>query len=460
MSEANHLSGGEGRGWQKMRAYDVIHKKRIGGELSTVEIDFLIQGFAREEVPDYQMAAWAMAVCINGMTARETADLTMSMARSGEMIDLSTIAGIKVDKHSTGGVGDKVSLVLVPLVAACGAPVAKMSGRGLGHTGGTLDKLEAIPNIRLERTGSEFSDQVNQIGCAIVGQSGNLVPADKRLYALRDVTATVDSIPLIASSVMSKKIAGGADAIVLDVKTGSGAFMKSLADSFTLAQAMVDIGRAVKREVAAFVTDMDQPLGCAVGNALEVVEAVETLRGFGPKDLEEVCLAIGAQMLRLSGVVPDEVTARKALLRSLRSGQALNKLMQMVEAQGGDSSYLRQPIKLPRAAGYEFIKAPVAGYVQHIEALEIGKAAMFLGAGRERKEDVIDQGVGVVLKKKVGDQVELGEALVEIHYNDDRRLSEVRERLKAAYKIDSPPPAKVPLIYGLVTERGTELYGR
>jgi len=442
-----------------MRAYDIVYKKRIGGELNTAEIDFLVQGFARGAVPDYQMAAWAMAVCIQGMTERETADLTMAMAMSGDMIDLSAIAGVKVDKHSTGGVGDKVSLVLVPLVAVCGAPVAKMSGRGLGHTGGTLDKLEAIPGIRLERTGAEFSDQVNQLGCAIVGQSGNLVPADKKLYALRDVTATVDSIPLIASSIMSKKIAGGADAIVLDVKTGSGAFMKSLEDSFELARSMVAIGRQVKREVAAFVTNMDQPLGMAVGNALEVVEAVETLRGFGPKDLEEICLALGSQMLRLSGVAPDSETARKALLKALRSGQALNKLIQMIEAQGGDSSYLRQPIKLPRAAGFDFVRAKTSGYVQHIEALEIGKAAMFLGAGRERQEDVIDQAVGVVLKKKVGDPVEVGETLVEIHYNDNRRLPEVHQRLAAAYVIGAASPTRQPLLYGLVTESGTEVYG-
>jgi pyrimidine-nucleoside phosphorylase len=441
-----------------MRAYDIIYKKRMGEELSRQEIEYLVQGFARGDVPDYQMAAWAMAVCLRGMTPRETADLTMAMAGSGDMIDLSAISGRKVDKHSTGGVGDKVSLVLVPLVAACGAPVAKMSGRGLGHTGGTLDKLESVPGLRVERSSAEFIEQVNRIGCAVVGQTGNLVPADKKLYALRDVTATVDSIPLIASSIMSKKIAGGADAIVLDVKTGSGAFMKTLDDSFRLAQAMVEIGRAVGREVAAFVSDMDQPLGWAVGNALEVAEAIETLRGFGPQDLEEVCLSLGSQMLRLAGVAPDAEAARKLLTRALRSGQGLNKLIELVDAQGGDVSYIRQPVKLPRAARIVPLTAPQAGYVQHIQALEVGVAAAMLGAGRETKESVLDLGVGVVLRKKVGDRVERGDALADLHVNDDRRLGEVQERLLAAYAVGPEEPPKHRLLYGLVTEAGVERY--
>ncbi|MFZ5822867.1 MAG: pyrimidine-nucleoside phosphorylase [Bacillota bacterium] len=439
-----------------MRAYDIIYKKRMGGELTAEEIRFLVSGFVSGQVPDYQMAAWAMAVCLQGMTPKETADLTLAMAQSGDVIDLSAIAGTKVDKHSTGGVGDKVSLVLVPLVAACGAPVAKMSGRGLGHTGGTLDKLESVPGLRVELGTREFIDQVNRVGCAVVGQTGNLVPADKKLYALRDVTATVDSIPLIASSIMSKKIAGGADAIVLDVKTGSGAFMRSLDDSFRLAEAMVEIGRQVGREVAAFVSDMDQPLGYAVGNALEVSEAVETLRGFGPKDLEDVCLALGSQMLRLAGVAPDAQAARKMLTRALRAGHGLNKLIEMVEAQGGDSSYIRQPVKLPRAAQIVPLTAPEAGFVQHIEALEVGVAAMLLGAGRETKESVIDLGVGIVLKKKVGDEVEAGEALAELHVNSERRLAEARERLLGAFQIGAAPPPARPLIYGLVTEAGVE----
>jgi len=439
-----------------MRAYDIIYKKRMGEELTSEEIRFLVQGFVNGDVPDYQMAAWSMAVCLRGMSTRETADLTMAMAHSGDMIDLSGIRGTKVDKHSTGGVGDKVSLVLVPLVAACGAPVAKMSGRGLGHTGGTLDKLESIPGFKVERSAQEFIDQVNQVGCAVVGQSGNLVPADKKLYALRDVTATVDTIPLIASSIMSKKIAGGADAIVLDVKTGSGAFMKTLDDSFRLAEAMVGIGRQVGREVAAFVSDMDQPLGFAVGNALEVAEAIETLRGFGPKDLEEVCLSLGAQMLRLAGVAPDAASARKMLLRALRAGHGLNKLVEMVEAQGGDASYIRQPVKLPRAARVIPLPAPTAGFVEHIQALEVGVAALVLGAGRETKESVLDLGVGIVLKKKVGDRVEAGETLAELHVNSERRVAEAQERLLGAYRIGSAEPPARPLIYGLVTEAGVE----
>ncbi len=439
-----------------MRAFDVIYKKRMGEELTSEEIQSLLRGFVSGEVPDYQMSAWAMAVCLKGMSTRETSDLTMAMARSGDVIDLSAIRGKKVDKHSTGGVGDKVSLVLVPLVAACGAPVAKMSGRGLGHTGGTLDKLESIPGFQVERSSQEFIDQVNRVGCAVVGQSGNLVPADKKLYALRDVTATVDSIPLIASSIMSKKIAGGADAIVLDVKTGSGAFMKTLDDSFRLAEAMVAIGKQVGREVAAFVSDMDQPLGYAVGNALEVAEAIETLRGFGPKDLEEVCLHLGAQMLRLAGIAPDAEAARKMLTRALRTGQGLNKLVEMVEAQGGDASYIRQPVKLPRAAQVIPLPSPVGGYVEHIEALEVGVAALLLGAGRERKDSVLDLGVGIILKKKVGDRVEAGESLAELHVNSERRLAEARERLLGAYRIGQTEPPTRPLIYGLVTESGVE----
>ncbi|HYF80814.1 MAG TPA: pyrimidine-nucleoside phosphorylase [Symbiobacteriaceae bacterium] len=443
-----------------MRAYDIIYKKRMGQELTREEIAFLIDGFVTGDVADYQMSALAMAICLQGMTARETADLTMAMAGSGDVIDLSAIRGRKVDKHSTGGVGDKVSLVLVPLVAACGAPVAKMSGRGLGHTGGTLDKMESIPGMRIERTSEEFIEQVNRIGCAVVGQTGNLVPADKRLYALRDVTATVDSIPLIASSIMSKKIAGGADAIVLDVKTGSGAFMKTLEESFQLAQAMVDIGRETGREVAAFVSEMDQPLGFAVGNALEVAEAIETLRGFGPKDLEDVCLALGSQMLRLAGVAPDAEVARKMLVRALRSGAGLAKLIELVEAQGGDPSYVRQPVKLPRAPQVVPVLAPAAGYVQAIEALEVGVAAMMLGAGRETKESVLDLSVGVVLKKKVGDLVEQGEALADLHVGDDSRLAEVKERLLAAYTIGAEEPPVHPLIYGLVTEAGLQRFSQ
>lgn len=439
-----------------MRTYDIIYRKRMGQELTREEIRALVNGFVSGQVADYQMAAWAMAVCLRGMTPRETADLTMAMAESGDQIDLSAIHGRKVDKHSTGGVGDKVSLILVPLVAACGAPVAKMSGRGLGHTGGTIDKLEAIPGFRVELSPEAFIEQVNRIGCAVVGQSGDLVPADKKLYALRDVTATVDSIPLIASSIMAKKIAGGADGIVLDVKTGSGAFMHTLEDSFRLAEAMVAIGKQVGREVAALVSDMDQPLGYVVGNALEVAEAIETLRGFGPKDLEEVCLQLGAQMLRLAGAAPDAAQARAMLTRALRAGRGLNKLIEMVEAQGGDASFIRQPVKLPRARTVVPVAAPAAGYVTRIEALEVGVAAMMLGAGRETKESPIDLAVGIVLKKKVGDRVEAGETLAELHVNAENRLAEAQQRLLGAYRIGPEEPPERPLLYGLVTEAGTE----
>lgn len=439
-----------------MRTYDIIYRKRMGQELTREEIRALVNGFVSGQVADYQMAAWAMAVCLRGMTPRETADLTMAMAESGDQIDLSAIHGRKVDKHSTGGVGDKVSLILVPLVAACGAPVAKMSGRGLGHTGGTIDKLEAIPGFRVELSPEAFIEQVNRIGCAVVGQSGDLVPADKKLYALRDVTATVDSIPLIASSIMAKKIAGGADGIVLDVKTGSGAFMHTLEDSFRLAEAMVAIGKQVGREVAALVSDMDQPLGYAVGNALEVAEAIETLRGFGPKGLEEVCLQLGAQMLRLAGAAPDAAQARAMLTRALRAGRGLNKLIEMVEAQGGDASFIRQPVKLPRARTVVPVAAPAAGYVTRIEALEVGVAAMMLGAGRETKESPIDLAVGIVLKKKVGDRVEAGETLAELHVNAENRLAEAQQRLLGAYRIGPEEPPERPLLYGLVTEAGTE----
>lgn len=441
-----------------MRAYDIIYKKRFGGELTPDEIVFIVSGYASGTVPEYQMAAWAMAVCMQGMTDRETAALTMAMVDSGDTIDLAPIAGRKVDKHSTGGVGDKVSLVLVPLVAACGAPVAKMSGRGLGHTGGTLDKLESIPGFQVERSRDQFIDQVNQIGCAVVGQTGNLVPADKKLYALRDVTATVDSIPLIASSVMSKKIAAGAQGIVLDVKTGSGAFMKTVDDSFRLAQAMVGIGRQVNRETVAFVSDMDQPLGWAIGNALEVAEAIETLRGFGPPDLEAVCLSLGAQMLRLAGVAADEAEGRKKLRYAIRSGTGLEKLKEMVRAQGGDVTCVLQPVKLPRAETILPVPAPASGYVKSIDALSVGIAASLLGAGRETKESTIDPAVGVVLKKKVGDAIGKGEPLAELHVNQSRHMEDARQRIEAAFVIGLERVPARTLLYGLVTEEGITRY--
>ncbi|MED4959397.1 pyrimidine-nucleoside phosphorylase, partial [Paenibacillus macerans] len=403
-----------------MRAVDLIRKKRDGQELTTEEIGFLVRGYSDGRIPDYQMSAWAMAVYYQGMSARETADLTMAMAASGETIDLGSIRGVKVDKHSTGGVGDKTTIVLGPLVAAAGVPVAKMSGRGLGHTGGTIDKLEAISGFSVELGKERFFRQVNEIGLAVVGQSGNMTPADKKLYALRDVTATVDSIPLIASSVMSKKIAAGADAIVLDVKTGSGAFMKTLEDSIRLAKAMVDIGTQVGRRTVAVISDMDQPLGYAIGNALEIKEAVATLRGEGPADLEEVCLILASHMLILGGKAADEEEAYALLKAKLQSGEALDKLKGMVSAQGGDTSQIDRLDLLPSAELQIEVRSESKGYVDSIQAEEIGLAAMMLGAGRETKDSVIDLGAGVELRKKIGDPVEIGDTLAVLHLNRGR----------------------------------------
>lgn len=441
-----------------MRAYDVIYKKRHGGELSTAEIQHMVQGFVRGEVPDYQMSALAMAICLQGMTPRETADLTLAMAHSGEVVDLSPIRGIKVDKHSTGGVGDKTSIVLMPLVAACGAVVAKMSGRGLGHTGGTLDKLESFPGLRVELSRQEFIDQVNRIGCAVVGQTADLVPADKKLYALRDVTATVDSVPLIAASVMSKKIAGGADAIVLDVKAGSGAFMQTPEEAFALAEAMVAIGSEVGRQTVAVVTNMDQPLGMAVGNSLEALEAIDTLRGFGPPDLEALCLALGSHLLQLAGVAADEAAALAALRRAMRSGKGLAKLKELVEAQGGNPRAVEQPTYLPTATEFAEVLSPAAGFVQAIDALAIGRAAAAVGAGRATKESAIDLAVGVVLHKKVGDAVAAGESLALVHANSAALAAEGRRQVLAAFRIGEAAVAPRPLIYGVVTAAGTQRF--
>ncbi|MDQ7842912.1 MAG: pyrimidine-nucleoside phosphorylase [Armatimonadota bacterium] len=433
-----------------MRAYDLIRRKRDGGTLSAEELEWLLGGFVRGEVPDYQMSAFLMAVFFRGMTAEETAAFTLAMARSGEQLDLSAIRGVKVDKHSTGGVGDKTSLVLVPLVAACGAPVAKLSGRGLGHTGGTLDKLEAIPGFRTQLSGQQFVAQVNRIGCAIAGQTAELVPADKKLYALRDVTATVDSVPLIASSVMSKKIAGGSDAIVLDVKTGSGAFMKTLEGARELARTMVAIGRQVGRRTVAIISDMDQPLGSAVGNALEVREALDTLRGEGPPDLRELCLVLGAEMLVLAGVAALPEQARARLEGALARGTALAKFREMVKAQGGDPTVVDHPERLPRAPEVAMVPAPEAGTVVAIDAEAIGLAAMRLGAGRATKDDVIDPTVGIVLRKKVGDPVRPGEPLAEIHAGTAARAGGVLEAVQRAYTIAAERPPRRPLVHEVV----------
>jgi len=439
-----------------MRMYDIIQKKRDGAELSRPEIEYTINGFTDGSIPDYQMAALAMAIFLRGMTPEETANLTMAMARSGDMIDLSEIAGIKVDKHSTGGVGDTTTLVLLPLVASCGVPVAKMSGRGLGHTGGTIDKLEAVPGFSVELTKEQFVANVNTLGSALIGQTGSIAPCDKKLYALRDVTATVDSIPLIASSIMSKKIAAGANAIVLDVKTGEGAFMKTLDGSFDLAKAMVDIGSNVGRHTVAVISDMDQPLGFAIGNALEVREAIETLRGEGPADLTELCLVLGSHMLVLAGQASSADEARMKLQDALTSGKALETFKTFLEAQGGDASIVDDPGRLAQAQRLVPVTLERSGYVSRIHAEEAGTCAMLLGAGRETKESQIDLAVGIVLHKKVGDRVEAGEPIATLYVNDEKRLSEVEARLRGAYELSETEPPQHRLIFGVVTQTGTE----
>ncbi len=439
-----------------MRAYDIIAKKRDGGELTTAEIDFIVQGFTRGEVPDYQMSAWAMAVFIKGMNVRETADLTMAMVKSGDTVNLSAIKGIKVDKHSTGGVGDTTPLRLAPLVVAAGAPVAKMSGRGLGHTGGTLDKFEAIPGFRVELTKAEFIHNVNTVQAAIVGQTGNLAPADKKLYALRDVTATVNCLPLIASSIMSKKLAAGADAIVLDVKTGSGAFMKTLDDAFLLAQSMVDIGNQLGRQTVAIVTDMAQPLGYAIGNALEVKEAIATLQGNGPPDLTELCLQLGAQMLLLAKVVNSWEQGYHRLQALIADGSALAKLKAIIEAQGGNPAVVDSAELLPLATHLIEIPAVATGFIQTMEAESLGIAATILGAGRETKESIVDPAVGIVLVRKTTDWVATGDTLAVIHTNDLAKAELVRAMIQAAYQLGPEPPQHPKLIYGVVNQDGIQ----
>lgn len=432
-----------------MRMVDLIAKKRDHIELTTEEIEWMIRNYTDKVIPDYQMSAFLMAVVFNGMTPAERLALTQAMVGSGEVVDLSAIEGIKVDKHSTGGVGDKTSLILGPLVASMGVPVAKMSGRGLGHTGGTLDKLESISGMTIELDMERFIEQVNEIKLAIIGQTGNLAPADKYLYALRDVTATVESIPLIASSIMSKKIAAGADAIVLDVKFGAGAFMKTLEDAKQLAQAMVEIGRDAHRQTVAFLTDMNQPLGLAIGNALEVKEAIETLKGHGPKDLEELVLQLARQMVVLAKKAPDVETAYEQLKEKLHSGEAFNKFKEFVQAQGGDVAQIENPDLLPKADSIIPVKASQSGYVHQIDALSIGLAAMKLGAGRATKDDMIDMAVGVVLDKKVGDSVGEGDVLAYIHANRVDN-EEAIAYIQKAYCICKDPVCPPTLIYDVI----------
>ena len=432
-----------------MRMVDLIAKKRLNETLSEVEIKWMISEYTAKRIPDYQMSAFLMAVVFNDMTAKERLYLTQAIVESGEVIDLSGIKGVKVDKHSTGGVGDKTSLVLGPLVASMGVSVAKMSGRGLGHTGGTIDKLEAITNMKVEVSRDEFISQVNDIGLSIIGQSGNLAPADKLLYALRDVTSTVESIPLIASSIMSKKIAAGADAIVLDVKFGEGAFMKTEEKATELAHAMVEIGRHAGRETVAFLTDMSQPLGFAIGNALEVKEAIATLKGEGPKDLEELSLRLASYMVVLANKASNEEMAYQTLKENLHNGKALEKFRQFIKAQGGDVSEVDDVSLLPSAQFQIPVYATQVGTIQRIDALRVGIAAMKLGAGRETKEGIIDMGVGVVLTKKVGDQVREGDILAYLHSNFKENES-IIEDLKLAYVLTDEDVCVSPLIYNIV----------
>lgn len=433
-----------------MRMVDIISKKRDGYALTQEEIDFAIQGYTKGDIPDYQMSALAMAILFQDMNDQERADLTMSMVNSGETLDLSAIEGIKVDKHSTGGVGDTTTLVLAPLVAAVGVPVAKMSGRGLGHTGGTTDKLDAIAGFNTEIAKEDFIRLVNTNKVAVIGQTGNLTPADKKIYALRDVTGTVDSIPLIASSIMSKKIAAGSDAIVLDVKTGAGAFMKNMEDAEALAHAMVKIGQKVNRQTMAVISDMSQPLGYAIGNALEVKEAIDTLNGEGPEDLHELVLVLGSQMVVLAQKAQTLDEARAMLEDAIKSGKAIEKFKTMIRSQGGDDSIVDDPSKLPSAPFQIELPALTNGYVSEIIANEVGVAAMLLGAGRAKKEDEIDPAVGLVLHKKVGDAVAEGESLLTIHSNTDD-VSTVKQRLYDAIKISATATAPQ-LIYTTITE--------
>jgi len=439
------------RGVSKMRMVDLIEKKRDGKTLTTEEVNFVIKGFTDGSVPDYQMSAFAMAVFLKGMTEKEYSDLTMAMVHSGDTIDLSNIEGIKVDKHSTGGVGDTTTLVLGPLVASLNIPVAKMSGRGLGHTGGTIDKLEAVEGFHVELTEEEFTKQVNDIKLAVIGQTGDLTPADKKLYALRDVTATVNSIPLISSSIMSKKIAAGADAIVLDVKTGAGAFMKDIDDARDLAKAMVKIGNNVGRQTVAVISDMSQPLGFAIGNALEVKEAIDTLKGEGPKDLEELCLVLGSQMVVLAKKAETLEEARAKLLENMKNGKALEVFKAFLVAQGGDGSVVDDPSKLPQAKYVQEVVAKQDGYVSQIVADAVGTAAMKLGAGRATKESVIDLAVGLMLNKKVGEAVKKGESLVTV-YSSTEDISEVEKDLLENIKISTEKVEEPTLVYDLIME--------
>lgn len=433
-----------------MRMYDLIMKKRNGSDLTQEEINFMVEGFTNGSIPDYQMSAMMMAIYFRGMNEEETLYLTMAMAHSGDILDLSKINGLKADKHSTGGVGDKTSLVLGPMVAALGVPVAKMSGRGLGHTGGTIDKLESFEGFSVDISTEDFIKNVNSIKMAIIGQTADLAPADKKLYALRDVTATVDNMSLIASSIMSKKLAAGADTIVLDVKTGSGAFMKTEEDSFALAKEMVQIGKGAGRNTVAIVSDMDQPLGYAVGNALEVKEAIDTLNGEGSKDLLELCVTLGSYMLVGTKNANTIEEARVKLYQTIEDKSALNKFAEFIRAQGGNDAPIYDTSLLPKASLIEEINATTQGYVEHIITDEIGIVSLILGGGRETKDSEIDLGVGLVLHKKVGDYVKLGDSLATIYANDKNKLEAAKERFSKTYSFTNEKKEKPKFIKGIV----------
>ena len=435
-----------------MRMYDLILKKKQGKELNTEEINWMIKEFTEGRIPDYQMSAMTMAICFQGMDKRETFDLTMAMRDSGDVLDLSRIDGIKVDKHSTGGVGDKVSLVLTPIVASLGVPVAKMSGRGLGHTGGTIDKLESFSGFSTEISEEKFIDSVNTIGIAIAGQTANLAPADKKLYALRDVTATVDQMSLIASSIMSKKLASGADAIVLDVKTGNGAFMQKEEDAIAPAKAMVDIGNRAGKQTVAVITDMDEPLGNAVGNALEIKEVIDALHGDGPEDLMEVVYALGTQMLLLAKRAEDEEIARNLITESIQERKALKKFAEFIENQGGNREEILHPDMLPKARYVITVLAEEEGCIERILAQDIGIACMTLGGGRENKESTIDHGVGIVLTKKISNMVKKGETLALIHANSKEKAVLASNLVKNAYQIAKEPAKKAPMVKCIIRE--------
>src|SRR5712671_3776550 len=438
-----------------MLVTDLIRRKRDGVELQRNEIEFLVNGYTRDEIPDYQMSAWLMAVLLRGMTRAELAALTETMLNSGQVLDFSELPAAKTDKHSTGGVGDKTSLIIAPIVAAGGLYVPMISGRGLGHTGGTLDKLESIPGFNVNLSVADFRRVLAQCGAGLIGQTAEIAPADKKLYALRDVTGTVESPYLICASIMSKKLAEGIDALVLDVKTGSGAFMKAEKDAVFLAELMVETGERMGKQVVALITDMDQPLGCMIGNALEVVEVVDILRGEGPEDLLQLCLELAGWMLHLGGVSDSVAEGKKHSEKLIASGQALDKFRQMVELQGGDPRTIDDPKKLPQAHSTMTISSRRNGYLASLQCEQIGTACVILGGGRERKEDSVDPTVGIVLHKKVGDAVSVGEPLATIHYNAENRGNRARELLEKSYRIaDSPPLNKRPLIHRVIGKAG------